>query len=323
MAKQQTEEERRAALHKSKIGGQALIEGIMMKGPLKGAMACRLPNGEIDLEVWDEKNGKNPPWYRKVPLVRGCINFVLSMKDGYRCTMKSAEKQVVEDETEEPETKLEKWLSDKVGDKLMSVLMVVSVIFSVALAFGLFLFLPKWTVALIKPLTANRIIRSIAEGIVKIALFVLYMAATALMKDIRTTYMYHGAEHKTIACHEAHLPLTVENVKKQIRFHPRCGTSFIFIVLFIGIFAACFIPAGFNTWQRVLCSLCCLPLVVGVSYEFIRLAGRYANPFTKALSAPGLFLQRITTREPNDKQIEVAIAAITPCIPSDLSEEIW
>lgn len=283
----------------------------MMKGPLKGAMACRLPNGEIDLEVWDEKNGKNPPWYRKVPLVRGCVNFVLSMKDGYRCMMKSAEKQVDEDEKEE---------NDSV---LMNILMIVSLVLSMVLAFGLFLYLPKWTVALIKPLTANHIIRSIAEGLVKILIFVGYMALTALMKDIRTTYEYHGAEHKTIACHEAHLPLTVENVRKQVRFHPRCGTSFIFIVLFVSIFFACFIPAQFSTVQRVLCSLCTLPLVVGISYEFIRLAGRCNNCFTRALSAPGLFLQRITTREPSDQQIEVAIAAIQPCIPEDLSEDIW
>ncbi len=310
LAKEQSAEKLKEQLHKSKIGGQALIEGIMMKGPLKGAMACRLPNGEIDLEVWDEKNGKNPPWYRKVPLVRGCVNFVLSMKDGYRCMMKSAEKQVEEEEEEE-------------SGVLMNVVMVVSLVLSIALAFGLFLYLPKWTVALIKPLTANHIIRSIAEGLVKIILFVAYMAVTALMKDIRTTYEYHGAEHKTIACHEAHLPLTVENVRKQKRFHPRCGTSFIFIVLIVSIFFACFIPKDFVVWQRVLCSACTLPLVVGISYEFIRLAGRCNNCFTRALSAPGLLLQRITTREPNDKQIEVAIAAITPCIPDDLSEDIW
>lgn len=310
-------------LHKSKIGGQALIEGIMMKGPLKGAMACRLPDGTIDLEVWNEKNGKNPPWYRKVPLVRGCVNFVLSMKDGYRCLMKSAEKQVEEDEDEEPLSRFEQWMTDKFGDKIMNAMMTVSLIFSVVLAFLLFLYLPKWTVGLVAPLTQNHIIRSIAEGLVKILLFVGYMALTARMKDIRRTYEYHGAEHKTIACHEAHLPLTVENIQKQTRFHPRCGTSFIFIVLIIGIFASCFIPRSFVVWQRVLCSLAMLPLVMGISYEFIRLAGRYTNPVTRALSFPGLQMQRITTREPDAKQIEVAIAAIAPCIPEDLEEDNW
>ena len=149
------------------------------------------------------------------------------------------------------------------------------------------------------------------------------MACTGMMKDIRRTYEYHGAEHKTIACYEAGEELTVENVKKHTRFHPRCGTSFIFIVLIVGIFAACFIPARFVVWQRVLCSLGMLPLVVGISYEFIRLAGRYTNPFTRILSAPGLQLQRIPTREPDDKQIEVAIAAITPCIPQDLADDQW
>ena len=258
MAKQSNQE-----LHKSKIGGQALIEGIMMKGPLKGAMACRLPDGSIDLEVWDEKNGKNPPWYRKTPLVRGCINFVLSLKDGYRCLMKSAEKQTDFEEAngeESPEemSKFETWLNDHLGEKMMGFVMVLSLIFSVALMLGLFLYLPRLTVSLIKPLTANRIIRSIAEGVVKILLFVGYMAVTALMKSIKTTYEYHGAEHKTIACYEAHLPLTVENIRKQVRFHPRCGTSFIFVVLIIGIFVGCFIPFTV-VWQRMLCSLLLLP----------------------------------------------------------------
>lgn len=311
------------ALHKSKIGGQALIEGVMMKGPLKGAMACRLTDGTIDVEIWEEKNGKNPPWYRRVPLVRGCVNFVQSMKDGYRCLMKSAEKQVEDDDEEEELNRFEQWLTDHLGEKFMKALMVVSALISTVFAFLLFLYLPKWVVGLIDPLTDNHIVRSIAEGIVKIAVFVGYMAVTSCMKDIRRTYEYHGAEHKTIACYEAHLPLTVEHVKKMTRFHPRCGTSFIFIVLIVGIFAACFIPARFVVWQRVLCSLGMLPLVVGISYEFIRLAGRYTNPFTKILSAPGLQLQRITTREPDDKQIEVAIAAITPCIPQDLADDQW
>ena len=311
------------ALHKSKIGGQALIEGVMMKGPLKGAMACRLPDGTIDVEIWEEKNGKNPPWYRRVPLVRGCVNFVLSMKDGYRCLMKSAEKQVEDDDEEEELNRFEQWLTDHLGEKFMKALMVVSALISTVFAFLLFLYLPKWVVGMIDRLTGKQIVRSIAEGIVKIAVFVGYMAVTSCMKDIRRTYEYHGAEHKTIACYEAHLPLTVEHVKKMTRFHPRCGTSFIFIVLIVGIFAACFIPARFVVWQRVLCSLGMLPLVVGISYEFIRLAGRYTNPFTRILSAPGLQLQRITTREPDDKQIEVAIAAITPCIPQDLADDQW
>ncbi len=390
--------------HKSKIGGQALVEGVMMKGAFRGAMACRLPNGEIDLEAWDipakfetdPKTGKQRlmrPWYTRLPFVRGCVNFVTSMIDGYRCMMKSAEKQYDEEvddfcewqhkekidklpeeeqkakfavwlkeehakidekkakedknytplgepdaETvearweylqkasenysyEEP-SKLEQWLDEKLGDKIFNVLMVIVMIVSVALSLGLFLYLPRLVVGWIRPLTENRIIRSCAEGVVKLAIFILYMWLTGKLKSIRRTYEYHGAEHKTIACFEAALPLTVENVRKQVRFHPRCGTSFIFLVLLISIFFGCFNPFKI-VWQRVLFSLVLLPLVMGSSYELIRLAGRYTNACTRVISAPGLWIQRITTREPDDSQIECAIAAMTPCIPENLEDDEW
>lgn len=297
---------------KSKIGGQALIEGIMMLGPNTGAMACRLPNGTIDVETWEEKNGKNAPWYKKTPLVRGCVNFICSMVKGYKYMMKSAEKQMTEEEKAE----------EKNSSAFFNTCMTISLILGVVLAVGLFIWLPKFAVGLIKPLTESRIIRSLAEGIVKIIIFVAYMALTGLMKDIRRQYEYHGAEHKTIACHEAELPLTVENVRKQTRFHKRCGTSFIFIVLIVSIFVMCFIPFTV-TWQRVVSSFVLLPLVVGISYECIRLAGNNDNPFTRILSAPGLAMQRITTHEPDDSQIEVAIAALTPCIPKDKEEDKW
>ena len=390
--------------HKSKIGGQALIEGVMMKGAFRGAMACRLPNGEIDLETWDlpasfetdPKTGKQRvvrKWYNRIPLVRGCVNFVMSMIDGYRCMMKAAEKQYDEEvddycawkkhekidrlsedeayekfgvwlkeerekidkekakedknyqplgapdeetvrkrweylkkasenyEYEEP-SKLEQWLDDKLGDKIFNIIMVIAMVIGVVVAFGLFLYLPRLIVSFIKPLTDNRIVKSCAEGLVKIILFVAYMWVTGLMKSIRRTYEYHGAEHKTIACFEAALPLTVENVKKQTRFHPRCGTSFIFLVLLISIFFGCFNPYTV-VWQRVLFGLALLPLIMGVSYELIRLAGRYDNVFTRILSAPGLWIQRITTKEPDASQIECAIAAMTPCIPENLEDDIW
>ena len=390
--------------HKSKIGGQALIEGVMVKGAFRGAMACRLPNGEIDLETWDlpasfetdPKTGKQRvvrKWYNRIPLVRGCVNFVMSMIDGYRCMMKAAEKQYDEEvddfcawkkhekidklpedeayekfgawltaerekidkekakedkkyqplgapdaetiqkrwdylkkasenyEYEEP-SKLEQWLDDKLGDKIFGIIMVIAMVLGVAAAFALFLYLPRLIVSFIKPLTDSRIVKSCAEGLVKIILFVAYMWVTGLTKSIRRTYEYHGAEHKTIACFEAALPLTVENVKKQVRFHPRCGTSFIFLVLLISIFFGCFNPYTV-VWQRVLFGLALLPLIMGVSYELIRLAGRYDNVFTRILSAPGLWIQRITTKEPDASQIECAIAAMTPCIPENLEDDIW
>ncbi len=390
--------------HKSKIGGQALIEGVMMKGAFRGAMACRLPSGEIDVETWDlpaafetdPKTGKQRivrKWYNRIPLVRGCVNFVMSMVDGYRCMMKAAEKQFDEEVDDfcgwkkhekidrlseeqafekfsawfseyrrnkdlemlkkdkeyqvkgdpdagtirarwaylqkasenyeyEEQSKFEKWLDEKLGDKIFNIIMTIAMVIGVGLAFLLFLWLPRLVVSFVKPLTDSRIIKSCAEGLVKIILFVGYMWLTGKAKSIRRTYEYHGAEHKTIACFEAALPLTVENVKKQCRFHPRCGTSFIFLVLLIGIFFGCFNPYKI-VWQRVLFGLLLLPLIMGVSYELIRLAGRYDNPLTRILSAPGLWMQRITTKEPDASQIECAIAAMTPCIPDNLEDDEW
>ena len=299
---------------KSKIGGQALIEGIMMLGPTTGAMACRLPDGTIDLETWEENNGKNAPWYKKTPLVSGCCSFVTSLVKGYKYMMKSAEKQLPEDEQEENKEKEESSVYD--------IFMYIGILIGVAMAVGLFVFLPKIIVGFIPDVKEHRILRSVLEGIVKIVLFVAYMALVSLMKDIRRQYMYHGAEHKTIACHEAELPLTVENVRKQTRFHKRCGTSFILLVLLVGIFVMCFVPFTV-TWQRIVASLVLLPLVVGISYEFIRLAGNNDNIVTRILSAPGLAMQRITTREPDDSMIEIAIAALKPCIPEDKSEDKW
>jgi len=336
---------------KSKIGGQALVEGIMMLGPNTGAMACRLPDGTIDLETWEENNGKGAPWYRKVPLVRGCTNFVISLTKGYKYMMKSAEKQIVDEDEDDGKNKDKKNAQadsaektegkadtaakaedgakdssdksgEKKGDTATDIFMYIGILIGVLMAIGLFVFLPKWLVGLIPSIKEHRIIRSLLEGIVKIVLFVLYMYLVSLMKDIKRQYMYHGAEHKTIACHEAELPLTVENIRKQSRFHKRCGTSFIFIVLIISILVMCLVPFTV-TWHRIVASLVLLPLVVGISYECIRLAGNNDNTFTRILSAPGLAMQRITTREPDDSMIEIAIAAMTPCIPKDKEEDKW
>lgn len=297
---------------KSKIGGQALIEGIMMLGPSKGAMACRLPDGTIDLETWDENNGKKAPWYKRTPFVRGCFNFVSSLVKGYKYTMKSAEKQMTEEDEEE-----------QLSETATSIIMLIGSVAGIVMAMGLFFVLPKFLVGLIPNVSEMGVIRSVLEGIVKIALFVLYMWAVSMLKDIKRQYMYHGAEHKTIACHEAELPLTIENVRQQTRFHKRCGTSFIFIVLIIGIFVMCFVPKGLLWWQRSIISILTLPIVVSISYECIRLAGTHDNIFTKILSAPGLAMQRITTREPDDSMIEIAITALKVCIPEDKEEDKW
>lgn len=306
---------------KSSIGGQALLEGVMMRGPEKEAMAVRLPDGTIDLEVWDLPKAK---WYKKVPFVRGPVNFIGSMLDGYKCLTKSADKAMQGIEEEEP-SKFEKWLTEKLGDKLMTIVMVIASVLGVALALGLFMFLPSLItkgIGLLLPL--GDFAKTCIEGLIKIGVFIAYIALTSLMKDIKRTYEYHGAEHKTIACYEAGDELTVENVKKHLRFHPRCGTSFIFIVLFISIIVFSVFRVPWDVlWLRVLIKVAVLPVIVAIAYEIIKLAGRHDNIITRIVSAPGLWIQRLTTREPDDGQIECAIAAFKPCVPEDLEKDQW
>ena len=301
---------------KSKIGGQAVIEGVMMRGIDKASMANRLPGGEIDLETWEVRGGKNLPWYRKVPFIRGVFSFGISMVDGYKCLMRSADKQITEEDSE-PESKFEKWLDEKLGDKLMPVISVLSMIIGIGLAIALFMLLPSGVLKLAENFVEiPDIAKNIIEGILKIAIFVGYTALTGLMKDMRRLYEYHGAEHKTIACYEHGRELTVENVREHCRFHPRCGTSFVFLVLFISIFVnSVFRLSWENVMLRVLCKLALLPVVMGIAYEIIRLAGKYDNPIMRAVSAPGLWIQRITTKEPKDDEIECAIEALKAVIP--------
>ncbi len=307
---------------KSKIGGQALIEGVYMRGITKAAMACRLPDGTIDVEEWAVKNGKDAPWYKKAPFIRGCFNFVSSMAEGIRCTMKSAEKQITEDDEEEELSKFEQWLTDKFGDKLVNVIMIISVV--IALAFSLIVFKggPILVGNIFVKLGAAETARPIIEGLTRLVLLVGYMYAISFMGSIKTTFMYHGAEHKTIACYEAQEELTVENVRKHTRFHPRCGTSFILIVLLLSLIVGIFLPRT-NMWLRFGVQMLCLIPEASVAYELIKIAGKYDNFITKIISAPGLWLQRITTKEPTDKQIECAIAALKPCLPKDDEEDKW
>ena len=310
---------------KSKIGGQAVIEGVMMRGIDKAAMACRLPSGEIDLEEWAIRGGRNTPVYRKIPFVRGIFVFISSMIDGYKCLSRSADKQMTDDDEEE-QTGFEKWLDEKFGDKLMPIITTVSIVLGLALAIALFMWLPGMLSKLIDKyiVSLSPVAKNIIEGVLKISIFIGYTSLTALMKDIRRTYEYHGAEHKTITCYEHGDELTVENVKKHSRFHPRCGTSFIFLVLFISIFVNTVFQVSWgNMLVRTLIKLCLLPVVMGISYEIIRLAGKYDNIATRIISAPGLWIQRITTKEPNDKQIECAIAALKECIPEKKGDDQW
>ena len=304
---------------KTSIGGQALIEGIMMRGPFLTSMATRLPDGSIDVETWNtHKGGQKAHWTRRVPFLRGIFNMVDSMVVGYGCLRKSAEKAGVE---EEP-TKFDKWLEEKLGDNLMKVLSGVAVVLGVALAAVLFIFIPTGLSSLLKPLLGAGIGLSLIEGLIKVIILVGYMWLSSRMKEIHRVFEYHGAEHKSIACYEAGLPLTVENIRPQRRFHPRCGTSFLFLVVFISIIVGSFISWD-NPAIRMLLKLALIPVVVGISYELIKLAGRSDGMLTRIISAPGMWLQRITTCEPDDSQIECAIAALEAVIPEDENADRW
>ncbi len=325
-------------LHRTTIGGQALIEGIMMKGPEKTAMAVRKKEGDIVIE---EKENKQKRWYNKAPFIRGTVNFVSQLADGYYYLSRSAELSgMADDDGEEEMSKFEKWLDDKLGDKLMGAVMTIAMILGLAVALVLFVFVPTWLFMLLQYLVGEGTdlspFQSLFEGILKIIIFVTYMWVVSRTESIRRTYEYHGAEHKTIFCYEKGLELTVENVRPQTRFHPRCGTSFIFLVLLISILVYSIAPItnqmfidAFGVTDavamilRVSCKLLLLPVIVSLSYEVIRLAGRYDNIVTRIISAPGLALQRLTTKEPDDKEIEAAIAAMNAVIPEDKESDKW
>ncbi len=301
---------------KTSIGGQALIEGIMMRGPKTTAMAVRNPAGEIVVEKWDTPHAKGN--VRKIPFVRGIFNFVDSMRFGYKCLMRSAEIAGFEETPDEKK-------GGEVKPWVMNLVMVLSVILGVALAVGLFVVLPSFLYSLLSHVVPffsedNRFLKSVFEGILKVLLLVGYLAAVSLMKDIRRTFMYHGGEHKTIFCYEYGLELNVENVRAQRRFHPRCGTSFLILMILVSIFISMFIPVGIPTYLRVLIKIALIPVIVGIGYELIKFAGRHDNLFTRIISAPGVWLQHVTVLEPDDSMIECAIAAMKEVIPDDESD---
>ncbi len=304
------------ATHKTSIGGQALIEGVMMRGPKTTAMAVRNPEGEIVIEKWPTKGNERAKFF-KLPFVRGIFNMYDSLKYGYKCLMRSAEIAGLEEAEEETDEKKNKFI--------MSILMVLSVVLAVFLSVGLFIYLPSLLFRFLAgavPAIDNRIWRAVFEGGLRIIIFVGYMCAMLLMKDIRRTFMYHGAEHKTIFCYEAGLDLTVENVRKMRRFHPRCGTSFLILVLIVGIIVSMFISVD-APLIRTLIKILTLPVVTGVGYELIKFAGRHENFLTRMISAPGVWLQHITTIEPDDGQIECAIAALSETLTGNREDDKW
>lgn len=300
--------------HNISVGGQAVIEGVMMKSQDKVSMSVRLKDHSIDNECWEVNNSKK--YYSKIIILRGFFNFISMMSLGYKCLMKSAEKsEAFEEEAEKDieknkEYKKQSKLEKILGDNLFKILMTASTVLSFVFSIGLFMWFPSFLVKLFGTwINISDCLKSLIEGIIKVSIFVIYILLTSFMKEMKTIYMYHGAEHKSIACFEAGKELTVENVKKYSRFHPRCGTSFILISLVISILVFSIV-----SWEslliRVLLKLILTPVIVGISYEIIKFTAKHDNKLTRIFILPGLLLQRITTREPDDRQIEVAIDAL-------------
>ena len=296
------------------IGGQALIEGIMMRGPQKTAMAVRLPDGGIDITELPQKSIKDKIKFLGWPIIRGVVNFVESMIVGYKALSLSAEKSGFADEEE----------GEKTSSATMGVLMVIASVLAVIMSVFLFVYLPALMFDGIVLLAGDKIqfLAPVFEGVMKIVIMVAYMFAVSRLKDIKRVFMYHGAEHKTIFCFESGEDLTVENVKKHKRFHPRCGTSFLILMLLVGIFFSSAINL-LVPWLRditilwVAIKILLIPVICGVGYELIKICGKHENVVTKIISAPGMWLQRITTVEPEDDMIEIAIAAVMEVLPEN------
>lgn len=305
------------------------MEGIMMKGPEGTAMSLRLPDGSIETTMKDFVSIRKKCKFFNIPILRGIVSFIESMIFGYKLLMESAEKTSLDMEEEQNESKLDKWITEHFGPKMMAVVGAISAVLGIGLAFVLFMWLPSFLFDLVNNHLANGSIlglRAVFEGLIRIVIFVVYMALVARMKEIHRVYMYHGAEHKTIFCFEHGNELTVENIKKEKRFHPRCGTSFIFVTLLLSILVSSVIAVSFPELTKIralwiLVKVLITPLIMGIGFEFIQLAGKYPNKFTNLLSAPGLLMQRITTAEPDDAIIEVAIEAMKAALSGKVEEK--
>lgn len=312
-------------LHKTSIGGQAVMEGVMMRGPKEIAVAVRKPDNEIIVEKKPVASVLQKNKILKLPIIRGCISFFESMVIGVKALMFSAEFVDIEGEQEQ-QSKFDKWLEDKLGDKIKDVVIYFSVILAIIFSVGLFFMLPNFIaefVAKISGVAVEGTPRTIIEGGIRIAIFLVYLILVSQMKDIKRVFMYHGAEHKTITTYEKGLELTVENARENSRLHPRCGTSFLIFVMIISIIVFLIIPKGLTWYQRALFKILLLPVVAGISYEIIKFAGRHDNLFTRIISKPGMWLQYLTTREPDDSQLEVAIASLKAVLTGNKEEDKW
>ena len=308
---------------RNKVGGQAVIEGVMMKRGEETALATRRDDGTVDIKKNSFVSIKKKIKFLGLPILRGIVGFVESMALSFKTMNDATEALGIEEE----EGKTEKWLKKHLGIKLTDVIMVIGMILGVGLALALFMYLPALCTKLVQNyiatpngVTLNRYAVAAIEGGIKVLVFILYLLLVSLMKDIRRVFQYHGAEHKSIACYEAGLDLTPENAKKCTRFHPRCGTSFMFVMILLGIFVGMLFPAEWLPWQRSLAKIATLPIVMGLGYEFIMLAGKHDNFLTRIMSAPGLWMQRITTKEPDEKQLAIAICAIKASMPEEFPD---
>jgi uncharacterized protein YqhQ len=309
-----------ACAFRTSIGGQALIEGILMRGPTKQSIVVRTKEGlvpKLEEPHFLKERYKILGW----PIIRGVITFGESMYYGVKALTYSAE-MLPEEEQEEP-GKFDLWVEKTFGmDKAQKFLIGFAVFLGICLSVGLFILLPTLLASFVTNLTESAIVRNLTEGLIRIIIFFLYMFMCTRMKDLKQVFRYHGAEHKTIFCYEKGLPLTVDNVRGQSRFHPRCGTSFLFVVMIISILVFAVVRWS-NVWVRMLFRILLLPVVVGISYEINRWAGRHDNWFTTALTAPGKALQRLTTAEPDDGMIECAIEALELVVPEEQGEDRW
>lgn len=302
------------------IGGQAVIEGVMMRGKKLYALAVRTPKKEIVVEKTPIKPAAERCKILGWPIIRGVVAFVDSLVMGMKVTTKSATLAGLDDIEYDQESKFEKWLESKFGDKLADYLIYFSVAISIILCIGIFMVLPTFLGgAVINLLHGDATLRSVIEGVIKIVIFVGYMFLVSQMKDIKRVFMYHGAEHKTINCFERGEELTVENVRHNTRFHKRCGTSFLVIVMLVSIILFFFIRTDV-LWLRVLSRIILVPAIAGISYEFIRYAGKHDNWLVNIISAPGIAMQIITTSEPDDSMIEVAIASLNAVLEEEPEE---
>ncbi len=345
---------------KTMCGGQALIEGIMMRGPEKEAIVVRKPDGELEVKVEPLKLVKTRHPWLGLPLIRGPVNFIDSMVHGVKALMYSAEffpddepepkekkrkkkaeevpetpaaeteaVEVTETETSEtPEQASEaeppKAESKPISDAAMGAVVTFSVILGLGFSILLFFVLPTLITGFLTRWVTNRLALSLIEGVVRMVIFLAYIILISKMKDMRRVFRYHGAEHQTIFCYEHGLPLTVENVRKMPRHHPRCGTSFLFVIMAVAILIHAVLGIGWdNTWLRLAVRLLSLPIIVAITYEINRFVGRHDNRFTRILTAPGLWLQNWTTAEPDDSMMEVGIRALQEVLPEEKGADAW